>query len=151
MAIQKWDPVRDLVNLQEKMNDMFDDALARSVDPEGADPMTAAGWRPPIDLFEEANRYVLRADLPGVSAADVEIQVENGTLHLRGERKVDANVSRDAFLRVERPYGKFAVQIALPPSVEQQSIQARHRNGVIEVLLPKKKAEAPSRIEISAR
>jgi HSP20 family protein len=124
MAIQKWDPVRDLVNLQEKMNDMFD---------------------------EEANRYVLRADLPGVSAADVEIQVENGTLHLRGERKVDANVSRDAFLRVERPYGKFAVQIALPPSVEQQSIQARHRNGVIEVLLPKKKAEAPSRIEISAR
>ena len=151
MAIQKWDPVRDLVNLQEKMNEMFDDALGRSVDPEGGETMTTAGWRPPVDLFEESNRYILRADLPGVAAGDVEIQVEHGTLHLRGERKVDASVSRDAFLRVERPYGKFAVQIALPPSVEQQSIQARHRNGVIEVSLPKKKAEAPSRIEISAR
>lgn len=149
MAIKKWDPLQDLLGLQEKMNHMFEDALSRTVGPEGADSVTG-GWRPPTDLFEEAERYILRADLPGVSATDVEIQVENGMLHLRGERKMEANLSREAFLRIERPYGKFVVQVALPPSVDQQAIRARHRNGVIEVLLPKKKAETPSRIEISS-
>jgi HSP20 family protein len=149
MAIQRWDPLRDLVQLQEKMNTMFEEALSRTVGPDGADTVGSAGWKPPIDLFEEAERYILRADLPGIGASEVQIQVEDGTLTLRGERKLDADVAREAYLRVERPCGRFSVQVSLPPSVEQSGIRASHRNGVIEVVLPKKKESVPSRIEIS--
>ena len=149
MAIQRWDPLRDLVQLQEKMNTMFDDALSRTVGPDGSGALGSAGWKPPVDLFEEPARYVLRADLPGISASDVQIQVEEGTLTLRGERKLDSGVSREAFLRVERPYGRFSVQISLPPSVDGSAVRARHRNGVIEIEMPKKEESVPSRIEIS--
>jgi len=149
MAIQRWDPLRDLVQLQEKMNTMFDDALSRTVGPEGNGALGSAGWKPPVDLFEEPARYVLRADLPGIVASDVQVQVEEGTLTLRGERKLDTGVAREAFLRVERPYGRFSVQIALPPSVDGSAVRARHRNGVIEIEMPKKEESVPSRIEIS--
>jgi HSP20 family protein len=138
MAIQRWDPMRGLLELQERMNGLFEDVLSRSADDVEGDAAQATAWRPPVDLFEETERYVLRADLPGISATDLEIQIENGRLVLRGERKMDGNISKDSYLRVERPYGRFVVQIALPPSVDQQSIRALHRNGVVEVLLPKK-------------
>ena len=151
MAIQRWDPQRGLADLQDKMNRMFDNALSRSVGSDESDGLGSAGWRPPVDLIEEPARYVLRADLPGVSASDVEVQVERGTLFLRGERKIDPNVGREAYLRIERPSGRFAVQVALPPSVEPKAIQATHRNGVIEVVLPKRKEQAANRIEISTR
>jgi HSP20 family protein len=151
MAIQRWDPLRDLMDLQEKMNHLFENTLARSGGQERGEAEGSASWKPPMDLFEEGDRYVLRTDLPGVSASDVEIQVENGTLHLRGERTMDGAVKREAYLRVERPYGRFSVQVALPPSVEQQGIRATHHNGVIEVLLPKKKPRTPSRIEVKPR
>jgi len=144
MAIQRWDPMRDLMRLQEKMNSMFDEALSRSVGPEGAAGLGATGWKPPMDLFEEAERYVLRADLPGIAASDVEIQVEDGTLILRGERRLDAGVTRESYLRVERPHGRFSVRISLPPSVDAGSIRAAHSNGVIEVVLPKKKESDPA-------
>lgn len=151
MAIQRWDPQRDLVDLQDKMNRMFDHALSRSVGSGESEELGSAGWRPPVDLIEEPARYVLRADLPGVAASDVEVQVDRGTLFLRGERRPDAEVSREAYLRIERPSGRFAVQVALPPSVEPKAIQASHRNGVIEVVLPKRKEQAAGRIEISTR
>ena len=149
MAIQRWDPLRELMELQQKMNHLFEQTLARSA---GSDPEAAAGnaWKPDTDLFEDDDRYVLRADLPGVAAADVEIRIDDGTLTLRGERKMDDSVGRDAYLRVERPYGRFSVQMSLAPSVDPSAVQATHKNGVIEILLPKKKAETPSHVEISS-
>lgn len=149
MAIQRWDPERELKELQRTMNRMFDDAFARSAGPDGDDPLPSA-WRPPTDLFENDDQYVLRADLPGVAAGDVEIKVENGKLHLRGERKMDSGIAQEAYLRVERPYGRFAVQVALAPSVDRQGIRASHRNGVIEIVLPKRQSETPTRVEISS-
>jgi HSP20 family protein len=150
MAIQRWDPLRELVDLQERMKQLFAEALSRSGGAEGEPAASADGFRPPIDLFEEGDRYVLRADLPGVSARDLDIQVENGVLVVRGERKVDANVGRESYLRVERPHGKFSAQVTLPPSVDVRSIRALHRNGVIEIVLPKRRDAPPSRIEVAS-
>lgn len=150
MAIQRWDPMRDLMDLQGKMKTLFDEALARSAGPHGAEASSASGWQPPMDLYEEPKRYVLQVDLPGVAAAEVDVQVEDGNLVLRGERKMDPAVKHEAYLRVERPYGRFAVRVALPPSVEPGGIQATHRNGVIEVALPKREPEPPSRIEVAS-
>ncbi len=95
MAIQRWDPQRDMIELQGRMNRLFDEALARSVGAEPSEALGSTVWRPPVDLIEEPARYVLRADLPGVGASDVEIQVEDGKLVLRGERRLDAGLSRE--------------------------------------------------------
>ncbi|MDH3628115.1 MAG: Hsp20/alpha crystallin family protein, partial [Acidobacteriota bacterium] len=97
MAIQRWDPVRDLVELQNRLNRMFEDVLSRS---DGSGDGIAAGWHPPVDLHEEPNRYVLRVDLPGVTADEVDIQIENGMLRLRGERGVDESETRENHMRV---------------------------------------------------
>lgn len=148
MAIQRWDPLRDLVQLRDTMNRMFSDALARSSGGD-ADRTGNAAWTPPLDLFEEPGRYVLRADLPGVGENDVEIKVEEGRLTLRGQRRPDEAIARDSYLRVERPQGPFTLQLAIPPSVESRAIEARHANGVLEVVLPKRDAEAPARIPVA--
>ncbi len=146
MAIQRWDPQRDLVRLQENVKQMFDEVLGRSSWQSSDERTTPADWKPPLDLLEEPGHYLLRADLPGVAASDVELRIENGNLLLYGERKID----QAAYLRMERPTGRFSAQIALPPSVDRQNIQANHCNGVLEVLLPKRKEEAPSRIEVAS-
>lgn len=146
MAIQRWDPLHDLSDLQRRMNGLFEEALARS-----GGPADASAWRPPVDLHEEAGRFLLRADLPGVTAGELDIRIEDGVLHLEGSREADDGVAKDAWLRVERPRGRFAVQIALPPSVEQTKVRASHRNGVVEIELPKRAPDAPSRIEVTSR
>lgn len=149
MAIQRWDPLKELVALQRRMNDLFEDTLAQSAGGDGIRALSATGWAPPVDLHEGPESYVLRADLPGVSPEDVKLEVQGGTLTLRGERKMDEGVSREAYLRVERPYGPFAVQIALPNSVEPSGIRAKHKSGVIEVTLPRKQEERKSPIAIA--
>ena len=124
MAIQRWDPLRDLMELQERMKQLFADALSRSTGTVGSGEGSTNGWNPPMDLYEEDDRYVLRADLPGVAPDAVEIQIENGMLVVGGERKIDAGVPMDRFLRVERPYGRFSAQVSLPPSVDPHAIRA---------------------------
>jgi HSP20 family protein len=149
VAIQQWDPVRDLVGLQEKMNRLFEDVLGRSWPPR-ASGATSGDWQPPVDLFEEGQRYVLRVDLPGVAPADVQVFVEEGSLFVRGERRKDASAASEAYLRVERPTGRFSAQVCLPGSVDPQRIQARHHNGVLEVVLHKRDDEPQSRIAVAS-
>ena len=149
MAIQRWDPVRDLMDLRSRMKSLFDDAISRSSG-AGATDAEASSWQPPMDLYEEAKQYVLRVDLPGITTEDLEVQVEEGTLFLRGERRLDPGVAQESYLRIERPYGRFAVQVAIPPSVDVAGIRAAHRNGVAELVLPKRETRPPSTIEISS-
>jgi HSP20 family protein len=147
MVIQRWDPLRDLLHLQERVNRLFEESLARSgVVREAEAP---AAWRPPVDLFEQEGRYVLRADLPGIDPGSVDIQLDESDLVLRGNRRTDSSVGRESYLRLERPSGSFAVRIALPPSVDGKKIEATHRNGVLEIVLPKKRDESQARIQVS--
>jgi len=149
MAIQRSDPLRELHRLQENMNRLFEEVLTRSSGSAVLDPSGSGTWKPPTDLLEEAERYVVRADLPGVNAADVEVLVERGRLVLRGERRREEPAADESYLRVERPDGRFHVQIALPASVDQQQIQASQSNGVLEVVLPKRRDESPGRIAVA--
>jgi len=148
MVIQRWDPVRDLLHLQEQVNRLFEDSVARS----GAirETETPATWRPPVDLFEQADRYVVRADLPGIEGSAAGVQIEGQDLVLRGERRRDAAISRDNYLRLERPAGSFGVRIGLPVSVDREGIEATYRNGVLEIVLPKRREEpkAPLQVEV---
>jgi len=150
VAIQRWDPVRDLIRIRESMNRLFEDALGRSAPPPAAAGALPGDWQPAVDLFEEHERYVLRADLPGVEPADVQVCVEAGSLFVRGERRRDNGVAAEAYLRMERPLGRFSAQVVLPPSVDPQRIQARHHNGVLEVVLHKRDEEPAARIDVAS-
>ena len=148
MAIQRWDPVRDLMGLKERLNDMFEDVLARSGVDRELETTARHGWRPAMDLLEEPTRYLVRVDLPGVSPAEVEIEIEENALHLRGERRLDQAAPRESYLRAERPQGRFALSMQLPPTVDRGGIQAQHREGVLEIVLPRRKGGGPSRVRV---
>jgi len=148
MAIQRPDPFRNLVDLQERMNRLFEETLSRSFDSAGRETAEPTAWKPAVDLHEQPDRFILRIDLPGVPAGDVQLQIERDTLVLSGERRMEPGLAREAFLRVERPYGRFSRHITLPPSVDQTGIRASHRNGVLEVELPKKREHAAGKIQV---
>ena len=151
MAIQRWDPIKDLLQLQERVNHLFEDVMARSGSAREVLAASASAWKPPMDLFEQNDRWTIRVDLPGVDPTDVGIEVEQDVLVVRGERRPDGGVARESYLRVERPTGRFAVQVALPPSVDRASLTATQREGVLEIVLPKRRDERPSRVRVESR
>ena len=133
------------------MNRMFDDVVSRDPRAGGAETIASTGWKPRLDVFEDDDRFVLRVDLPGLTTSDVEIEVEDGTLVLRGERKQDAAVPRESYLRTERAHGRFVLQLVLPPSVDRHKIVASQSLGVLEVVLPKSRQDTPSRIKVQVQ
>lgn len=151
MAIDRSDPIREFVGLKDRVNRLFEEALARSGGPGGAEGLAAAGWNPPVDLFEEASRFVLRADLPGVASKDVEIEVSGDDLVVRGERRNDGGLGRESYLRAERPQGAFSLRVSLPSAVDRGGIEATHRDGVIEVALPKRRTAEIGRVKVELK
>lgn len=117
--------------------------------PNGAAPVDASGFTPRVDIQEEASRFVILADLPGVDIADIEIQMDKGTLSLKGERKAVLAVDGVKSTRVERTHGRFERRFALPDSADADGITAIGRNGVVEISIPKKPETTPRRIAIN--
>jgi len=145
LSISRWDPYRDLYTLQHRINRMFGETgLASGHDAEGF-----GAWLPPVDVVEEGDNLVFRAELPGVSKDDIEVKVENGTLSLRGEKRQEKEATAESAHRVERVYGAFHRSFILPSSVDAEKIQARYKDGVLELLLPKADEAKPRRISIT--
>jgi HSP20 family protein len=149
MAVDRWDPVRDLRHLKERVDTLFQDVLGRAG--TEALPEADGAWRPPVDVWAEGDSYHVRVDLPGVGPGDVSVEVEDGVLHLRGERRAGGSVPRGDYLRAERPYGRFAVSMALPSSVDPQGVEARQRDGVVEILLRSKREDRASRVRVALK
>ena len=100
MTLARWDPFRDLVALQDRMNRLFDESV-RNVR-TGDEALSSATWSPAVDIYETANEVVVKAELPEVNQSDIDIQVENNTLTLRGERKLDKETKQENFHRIDR-------------------------------------------------
>ncbi len=144
MNLIRWEPFRDLLTLQDRMNRMFNDPLARLTTPVEA----ASGWFPPVDIHEEPDRIVLRAEVPGVSREDIDVSVENGTITLRGEKKQEKEVDSENAYRMERCYGSFARNFVLPAAIDPDQIKATYRDGVLEVVVPKAEEAKPKKIKV---
>lgn len=110
---------------------------------------STAEWNPAVDIKEESDRYLLLADLPGVSPEAIEVTMENGILTLRGERMTEARVNREGYRRIERVYGTFYRRFSLPDTADAEGISARYSNGVLEISIPKKSARQPKKIVIT--
>jgi HSP20 family protein len=148
MAVVKWDPLRDLLSIQDRMNRLFEQTLSRSRAEEG---ITASTWSPAVDIYETPETIIMKADLPGLSREDIEIQIRDNTLTLRGERRFAKDVQQENYLRIERAYGAFQRNFTLPATVQQEKIRAIFRDGVLELTLPKAEEAKPKKIAIEAR
>ena len=144
--IVRYDPFRDLRNLQEEVNRVFSGTLARSSDDEG---LARGAWNPSVDIYENQGHLILEAELPGLNRSDVEASVENNILTLRGERKFEKRAEGDNYHRVERAYGTFTRSFTLPPTVQTENAVAEYNNGVLRITLAKREEVKARRIEIS--
>lgn len=148
MAIVRWDPFRDLMSLQERMNRLFDESLTRRREDQ---PLGLTTWSPAVDIFETENAIVVKAELPGLSKDDIEVQIHDGVLTLKGERKFEKEVKEENYHRIERAYGGFQRSFSLPSSVEEDKIKASFKDGVLEVDLPKAEAVKPKQIKVEVK
>jgi HSP20 family protein len=145
MAIVRWDPFRDFSQLQDRINRAFADAAGRT--DEGL--MTSGSWVPPVDIYQSSeHELVLKAELPDMSHEDIEITVDNGTLTIRGEKKVSIDVKEEQFHRSERRYGTFVRSFSLPPTVDQAKMTADYKNGLLTVRLPVREESKPRQIKV---
>jgi len=148
MTITRWDPFRDLVTIQERMNRLFQETLSRQHGQENIDP---GQWGPAVDIYETDDRIVVRADLPGVEQSDIEVRIDDNKLVLRGQRKQPENVKADDYHRAERPHGAFMRSFSLPQNVDQGAIRATHNNGVLELVLPKRQESRAKSIRVEVK
>lgn len=146
MNIVKYDPFRELRNLQDEMTRLFVGVSPRGLDRE---EMAGGSWIPSVDIFEDKDRLVLEADLPGMNREDFDISVENNVITLRGERKFEKKVDGDNYHRVERAYGSFSRSFTLPQSVTADGAAAEFENGILRVSLPKREETKARKIEVS--
>jgi HSP20 family protein len=135
MTLVKWEPFRDLMAMQDRMTRLFDETLSRIMKEE----VGKGVWSPPVDILERENEVVLKIDLPGVSQNDIEVRVEENTLIVQGERRFIKEALDENYLQIERPYGTFRRVFNIPRAIEQENIKASSREGVLRVILPKKK------------
>ena len=148
MTTSRWDPFRDMTMIQERMNRLFQETLSRQ---HGQENPETGQWAPAVDIYETADQIVLRADLPGMEQEAIEIRVDDNTLMLRGERPSPPELKSDDFHRAERPYGPFMRSFGLPSNVDQEGIRANHKNGVLEVVLPKRQESKTKAIRVEVK
>jgi HSP20 family protein len=131
------------------MNQIFEDALSRS---RGRDEGLRTGmWTPAVDIYENNDDVVVKAELPGVEKDQISVEVKDGILSLRGERKFEKEVKEESYHRIERSYGSFQRSFSLPVTVNQEKVTARFQDGVLEVRLPKKEQAKPKQIQVDVK
>ncbi|MBF0183534.1 MAG: Hsp20/alpha crystallin family protein [Magnetococcales bacterium] len=139
-----YDPFRNVRLLQNEINRLFD----RDFDDSGS---VMSQWPLRVDIREEADHLLLQADLPGVEQKDIKLHVENNQLTISGERKMEDEKKRDNYHRIERSYGTFSRTFQLGSNTNPEKIQASYKNGVLEVVLPKREEAKPRSIEIQVQ
>ena len=145
MPIVRYDPFRDLRNLQDEVNRLFSTNISRSFGDEG---ISRGEWIPSVDIYENKDQIVLEAELPGMKREDFELTIENNVLTLRGERRFEKRDDSDNYHRVERAYGTFSRSFTLPQTVSGEGATAEYKNGVLRVTLHKREEVKARRIEI---
>src|SRR5437764_13269216 len=147
MAIIRWEPARELQSMQQEMNRLFGTFFDS---PAGAgDGGALRRWIPAMDLIEEDDRYVLRADLPGVREDEVHVELEDNVLTISGERKSEHEERKEGLYRLERASGSFSRSLTLPEGVDPEAIKASFDKGVLELRIPKPEERKPRKVAIS--
>jgi HSP20 family protein len=149
MALIRWEPVRELNTIQNEMNRLFNTFFETSGTQSGGHT-AGRRWLPAMDLVESGDDFVLRADLPGLSEDDVNIELEDNVLTISGERKSEHEERKEGYYRLERASGSFSRSLTLPEGVDPEKVRANFDRGVLEVRIPKPEQRKPRKVTISA-
>ena len=143
MAITRWDPFREVVSMQNRLNSLFRDMnVAES-------PMTTAAVVPAVDIYEDEKKVMLKLEVPGIEEKDLDIRVEDHTLTVKGERKFESEEKEENFHRIERRYGSFFRSFTLPSTVDTEHVGASYNAGVLKLELEKKPEAQPKQIKVN--
>ena len=141
---RRWPDQNPLDEFRHVFGRLFDDDQSRSDESS----VVTSQWVPSVDVKEENDRFILYADLPGIDPDDIEVSMDKGLLTIRGERSSESSSETERYARIERRYGSFHRRFALPDSADPEGIQARGRNGVLEIVIPKRPETSPRRIQV---
>jgi HSP20 family protein len=148
MALIRWEPVAELNTIQNEMNRLFNTFFDQpAAAGRGGGP--SRPWIPAMDLVETADEYVLRADLPGLSDDDVNVQFEDNVLTISGDRNAQHEQHEEGYYRIERAFGNFARSLTLPDGVNPDGVQAHFDRGVLEIRIPKPEQKKPRQVQIT--
>jgi HSP20 family protein len=142
MSLIRWDPFREFNTLPVRLGGLF-----------GKDwetPMSTTTWNPSVDIFENDNDVIIKAELPGMNAKDIDVRLESNVLTLKGERHFERETKEENYHRVEREFGTFCRSFALPTAVNGEKVTAEYKDGVLKIVLPKKEETKPKPIKIAA-
>ena len=143
MAITRWDPFREVAALQNRVNSLFRDFN------EGESSMTTTNFIPAVDIYEDEKKIVLKVDVPGMQEKDIDVSVENNTLTVKGERKLEKEEKEENFHRIERRYGSFFRSFSLPNTLDINNIKAAYDAGVLRIELEKRAEAKPKQIKVN--
>jgi len=150
MTLVRWrgnySPFADLVELREKVNRLFEDGYG---DWQAAPGL--AQWTPAVDIVEKEDGIQISADLPGIPQEDIDVEVHDGTLTIKGEKKKETEVKEGGYHRIERTYGSFERSFTLPSGVKHDEIKASFRNGVLDVFIPKVEEAKPKKVSVEIK
>jgi HSP20 family protein len=143
--ITRWDPFRDLAQLQDRVNRLFQETSTGGRE----ESFPTSSFVPPVDIYETEQNIVLKLEVPGVEQKDLDIRIENNTITIRGERKFDKEVKEENFHRVERRYGSFQRSFGLPNTVNTENVSADYENGILKITLAKRAEAKPKQIKVN--
>lgn len=142
----RWDPFGELSTLQEGMNRLFEDLLPTTR--KGKEELNAGTFYPAVDICEGDKEITLKAELPGMKKEDVHVEINDGVITLRGERKIEKEEKKENYHRIERSYGSFHRSFTLPATVDRDKIKAHYKDGILEVTLPITEEAKPKSIPV---
>ena len=144
MAATRWDPFRELLTLQERLDKMYRD-MERTRKEED---FVSSEWRPPVDIFESGDIFVLKLEIPEVDKDSIDIKINDDELTIRGERKLESGIDPESYHRMERGYGVFTRSFSLTKTIDASKIKAAVKDGILRIELPKKEEVKPKQIKI---
>jgi len=145
MAIVRWDPFRELADVQERVSRVLGDFYGRRGED---DVMRRGAWVPPVDIMQKGSDIVLKAELPDMIREDIDIRVENNTLTISGEKKFDEEIKEEDCHRIERAYGRFVRSFSLPATIDTEKVAADYKNGILTIKLPMREEAKPKQIQV---
>lgn len=146
MELTRWDPFKDLQALQERMNRLFSESAGRLT---GRNEEVYGGyWIPAVDIYEGDAEFIVLAELPGMERKDIDLQIQENVLTLKGEKRQVRDLKQERYHRVERSYGTFQRSFTLPKIVDAEKVNARFKDGVLEIKVPKLERAKPKQIPV---
>ena len=146
MELIRWNPMRDMFGMQHRMNRLMEDFFRPGRNIDRQDSMW--DWNPSVDIYDEDDHIVLKAELPGVDKKHIEVDVKDRVLTLKGERTLDKEVKEDHYFRRERSFGKFERSFTLPVDVNSEEIKATYKDGLLKIEIPKPADRKPKQITV---